>query len=446
MPPGPTPHSSLSPPTPEPLLRQLTVIGLWLLIVNGMIGAGIFGLPAEAARLADTFSPWIFVICAALMLPIILSFAQLASHFGGTGGPMLYAATAFGPMVGFQVGWAFYVARLTAFAANLNLMVVTLAYFWPAAVDAAMRLALLFTTCALFVTINVVGAKRAIGWLGALTVLKFLPLIGLVALGLFQLNPAMLAPTGPATMTASDLGAAILLVIYAYVGFESGLVPGGEAKHPHRDMPRALIAALIAVSLLYAGVQAVSMAAVPDLATKTQPLVEVAATLLGPIGAVILTVGILTSIGGNLLGSSFTTPRVTYRLALDGYLPRWLGGVHSRYHTPAWSIIAYGVLCFLLAAKGSFAWLAGLSVLTRILLYLCCIGGIPRVRRLMGAVPGTLHLPGGYLIPGIAAAVCLALLTQVGAQAWLVTAAFLGAGTLLYLLAAKLPVSTRQDV
>lgn len=420
---------------PEPLVRQLSVVALWLLIVNGMIGAGIFGLPAEAARLAGAFSPWIFVICAALMLPIILTFAQLASHFGGTGGAMLYASTAFGPMVGFQAGWAFYIARLTAFAANLNLLVITLGYFWPLAVAGPMRITLLFATCALFTLINVTGAQRAISWLGALTVLKFLPLIGVVALGLHQLDPAVLAPAVAASTSTADLGAAILLVIYAYVGFESGLVPAGEARHPQRDMPRALLGALLTVSLLYAAVQAVAMAVLPDLAATTQPVVQVAHALLGPVGAVILTAGILASVGGNLLGSSFTTPRVTYRLALDGYLPRWLGSVHARYHTPAWSIIAYGVLCFLLAAKGSFAWLAGLSVLTRILLYLCCIAAVPRVRQRLGGEAGALRLPGGYAIPLAAAGVCLALLTRVGAEAWLITAAFLVGGTLLYFIA-----------
>ncbi|MFU8815285.1 MAG: APC family permease [Pseudomonadales bacterium] len=420
---------------PEPLLRQLSITALWLLIVNGMVGAGIFGLPAEAARIAGAFSPWVFVICAALMLPIILCFAQLASHFRGTGGPMLYAATAFGPMVGFQAGWAFYVARLTAFAANLNLLVVTLGYFWPLAVEGPMRITLLFVTCAMFTLINVTGAKTAIGWLGALTVLKFLPLIGIIAFGLHRLDPAMLTPVAAATTSSADLGAAILLVIYAYVGFESGLVPAAEARRPQRDMPRALIGGLLMVSLLYAAVQAVCMAVLPDLAGTTQPVVEVAHALLGPTGAVILTAGILASVGGNLLGSSFTTPRLTYRLALDGYLPRWLGAVHPRFKTPAWSIVAYGVLCFLLAAKGSFALLAGLSVLTRILLYLCCIGAIPRIRRQLGADPAALRLPGGYTIPAIAALICLALLTRVGGEAWLVTTGFLAAGTVLYYLA-----------
>jgi len=415
----------------EPLLRQLSVVALWLLVVNGMVGAGIFGLPADAARLAGSLSPWIFVICAGLILPIVLSFAQLASHFGNTGGPMLYAGAAFGPFVAFQAGWAYYVARLTAFAANLNLLVTTLGYFWQGAADAGTRVLLLFAVSALFVMLNVVGTGRAMRSLGILTVLKFLPLIAIVGFGLHFLGPRVLAPLTQPPPAAGDLGAAILLVIYAYVGFESGLVPAGEARRPERDMPRALLAALFTVSLLYALVQLVAVSVLPDLATTNRPLVAVGEALLGNTGALLIMAGIAVSVGGNLLGSMFSTPRVTYRLALDGNLPHWFGAVHARYRTPAYSIAFYGFLGFLLAAKGSFAWLAALSVLTRILLYLCCILAIPRIRRQAPAGAG-LRLPGGYAVPVVAGLVCLGLLTQVSLDAYLVTGLFLAAGSVLY--------------
>ncbi|NJN51625.1 MAG: APC family permease [Gammaproteobacteria bacterium] len=131
----------------EPLLRRLTVVGIWLLAVNGMIGAGIFGVGAEAARLTGALSPWMFLLCGVLMTPIILTFGEAARHFDGTGGPILYAQTAFGPFVGFQTGWAFYVARATAFAANVNLLVSALAFFWHGADEGATRALLLVLIC-----------------------------------------------------------------------------------------------------------------------------------------------------------------------------------------------------------------------------------------------------------------------------------------------------------
>jgi len=213
-------------------------------------------------------------------------------------------------------------------------------------------------------------------------------------------------------------------------------------------VPRALLAAAAAVSLLYALIQWVCVAVLPDLATAERPLVAVGEALLGTPGAIVVMAGIAVSVGGNLLGSVFSAPRVTYRLALDGLLPHWFGKVHPRLRTPAWSIAFYASLGFLFALKGSFAWLAALSVLTRILLYLGCIAALPRVRTgtrnpsgdlpddPAGRAPGTAR-GRGRLVPMLAVAICLGLLTQVRADAWLLTGLFLGAGSVLYLIARR---------
>jgi amino acid transporter len=216
------------------------------------------------------------------------------------------------------------------------------------------------------------------------------------------------------------------------VGFEAGLVVAGEARNPQRDLPRALLAALFVCSALYVLIQAVSMAALPTLASSIRPLVEVAAALMGPSGAMLITAGIIASVVANLVGSMFSTPRITYSLALEAHLPRWFGAVHPTYKTPVWSVSFYGVACFLLAASSSFAWLAGLSVLTRLILYLLCVGAIPRLRNQFGGAPTALRLPGGYVVPALALAVCIGLLTQVKALALVSAAGFLAVGSLLY--------------
>ena len=413
----------------EPLVRRLSVIGLWLLIINGMIAAGIFGLPAEAARLAGGFSPWVFAISAGLISPIILCFAQLGSYFTGTGGPVLYAGTAFGPIVGFQAGWCLYVAKLLAFAANVNLLVNSLPYLLGGVIGPGLRLSLLFATCGLLTVLNVVGVRAAMRSLSALTVFKFLPLIALVSFGLLKLhwNPRLQIAVDP-----HDLGAAALLVVYAYTGFESGLVVAGEARNPQRDLPRALLAALFVCSALYFLIQAVSMAALPTLALSSRPLVDVAAALMGPSGALLLTAGVIASVGANLVSSMFSTPRITYSLALEANLPHWFATVHPTNQTPVWSVVFFGAACFLLAASSGFAWLAGLSVLTRLLLYLVCIGAIPRLRNRFGTAPAALRLPGGYLVPALAVAVCIGLLIHVKTLAYVSVAALLAVGSLLY--------------
>jgi len=379
-----TPGPGAAGTTSEPLARQLSALGVWLLVINGIIGAGIFGMPSEAARLAGEFSPWVFVICAAVMLPVMLCFAELASHFDGTGGPVRYVGSVFGPFAGFQAGWAFYVARLTAFSANAALLVGAVGYFWPAADDPRVRLVLLLVVCGGFTALTVTGTRRAMRSLGMVTVLKFLPLVALVSYGLLRLPADVIANLRVTAPADAELGAAVLLVFYAFVGFESGLVPAGEARDPRRDMPRALLWAIGVAAALYFGLQAVSVAVVPDLARTSRPLVEVGGALFGAPGAMVMMAGMLASVGGNLAGSLFSAPRITYALARDGQLPAWFALVPLRFGTPAVSIGVYGTLAFLLAAGGSFVWLAGLSVLARVLIY---VGAASPLCRRCGGAP-----------------------------------------------------------
>jgi len=425
------------PPTPaarEPLIRQMGVVALWLLVVNGMIGAGIFGAPADTERLAGSFSPWVFVLCGVLIAPIMLCFAQLSSLVRGTGGPVLYTHTAFGPFVGFQIGWAFYVARLSAFAANLNLLVVSIGYFWSEPMGPVMRITLLFTLCALIVWMNLVGVRAAMRSLGVLTILKFLPIIALAGVGVFMLDRAVVTSVARPP-DATDLGAALLLVIYAYVGFESGLVPAGESKNPQRDMPRALLLALVIVCTLYVLVQIAAQRLLPDLAISERPIVDAGEALLGRAGAVIVVLAIVASVGGNLVGSMFSSPRITYRLALDGQLPPAFASIHPKHGTPWVSVVVYGAASFILAATGSFVWLAVLSVFTRLLIYMTCIAATPRVRAAAGDEPGQIRLPGGPVIPLCAMVICAALLTRVGLDSVIATAALLLVGTALFRIA-----------
>ncbi len=421
------------PAAAEPLARQLSVVALWLLALNGMIGAGIFGIPGPAQALAGDFSPWLFVLCALLIAPILLCFAELSSAFSETGGPVLYARTAFGPFVAFQAGWAFYIARLTAFAANLSLLVASIGFFWPAADSTSVRILLLGAATAGIVWVNIAGARAAIASLGSLTALKLLPLLAFAIYGISRLDGAAfagaLAPPDPPA-----LGSALLLVIYAFVGFESSVVPAGEARDPQRDMPRALLAALLVTAAMYALIQLAAQSLLPDLAGTERPLLAAGTAWLGPAGAWMVALGIIASVGGNLVGSMFSTPRVSYRLGLDGQLPRWFAAIHPRHLTPANSILAYGIAAFALAASGSFAWLAVMSVLTRLLLYLTCIAAMPAVRR---RAAGRMQLPGGWAVPVLAVAICLGLLTQVEWRAVLATLGLLAVGSVLFVVARR---------
>jgi amino acid transporter len=402
-----------------------------MLVVNGLIGAGIFGLPSGAAALAGEYSVLVYAFCALLILPIILCFAELGSYFRGTGGPIRYGTLAFGPFVGFQGGWLYYLARLISFSANTVLLTDSIAYFIAGAGTGTGRIISLAVICVGLSVINVLGSIESIRSMTLFTVIKFAVLI-LLPLGGFILLGSEVIPSFESPIPASeDLGAAALLLIYAFVGFEGAVVPAGEAKRPERDMPLGLLLGLAVVAVLYMVIQLVSQAAVPDLANSKTPLLDVSATLFGPVGAIVLMVGVAASVLANLVSSMFSATRVTYALSLEKSLPRWFGEVHSRFLTPANSVVFFGVAAFLLAAFGSFKVLAAMTVLSRLFLYGMSCAAIPKLRPQFRG-EGRFILKGGYLIPVLGIGACLWLMLQVSSQSIWMTAIFVGIGTFLY--------------
>lgn len=420
----------------EKLPRNLGLWGIWMLVVNGLIGAGIFGLPSGAAALAGEYSVLVYAFCALLILPIILCFAELGSYFRGTGGPIRYGTLAFGSFVGFQGGWLYYLARLISFSANTVLLTDSIAYFVDGAGTGTGRIISLAVICVGLSVINVLGSVESIRSMTLFTVIKFavlilLPLGGFVILG-EEVIPSFENPIPP----TEDLGAAALLLIYAFVGFEGAVVPAGEAKRPERDMPLGLLLGLAVVAVLYMVIQLVSQAALPDLANSKTPLLDVSASLFGPIGAIVLMIGVAASVLANLVSSMFSATRVTYALSLEKSLPRWFGEVHSRYLTPANSVVFFGIAAFLLAAFGSFTVLAAMTVLSRLFLYGMSCAAIPRLRPQFRG-EGRFILKGGYTIPVLGIGACLWLMMQVSERSIWMTAIFVGIGSLLFWIGKK---------
>lgn len=419
------------------LPRNLGLFSLWLLVVNGLIGAGIFGLPGGAAKLAGEYSPLIYLFCALLILPILLSMAEMASYFRGSGGPVRYGTAAFGPFIGFQAGWLYYIARLVSFAANTVLLVDSIAYFWPQAISGHGRWLLLSAIISGLTLLNVLGSVRTMRSLALLTLLKFAVLILLVIGGIGVFGSAVLPAFNVSNLFAEhahDFGAATLLLIYAFVGFESVVVPAGEAKNPARDMPRALILGLVLVTLLYVCIQLVSVAAVPEIANSASPLLDVAQSLAGSTGAAILMLGVVASVAANLIGAIFSTPRASFALAEDGSLPRWFATVHPTFLTPANSIIFFGALALLLTLYGSFLWLAAATVVSRLLLYSLTCAAVPVLRPKLASTDSFI-LPGGYLVPILGITACVWLAFQVSWSSVIATALFVLLGSGLYVIA-----------
>ena len=361
------------------------------------------------------------------MLAVALPFARLASLFPTSGGPVAYTAS-FGPLASFQVGWVYYVARVTALAANSNVFATYAATLWAPLGSAAGRVATIAVLCGALTFVNIVGVRRAIRALDAITILKLLPVLGIAVAALVMFGDRIPAPGPPPPLVGIE--AAALLVLYAFIGFENSLIPAGETANPGRTIPRALIATIVATATLYFLVQLAYVTVRP--AASDAPLLALGAAVAGPAGALLLTFSALFSVAGNLSGSLTSTPRVTFALARDGLLPGWFGRVSARFATPANSILFMGAAGAALAVSGSFVWLAVVSTLARLVVYSASIAALPAAER---KASGRTAL--AYAAAAIGLTVCLWAALQSDWPAWRMLLALGAVGLLLYALARR---------
>jgi len=421
----------------QSLLRGMGIAGAAILVLNSIIGAGIFALPATVSARAGALSPWLFLVVGLLVITIVLTFAELASYFKESGGPVLFTTTAFGPLVGFSTGWILFISRMTAFAANTTVMALYLGAVWPWFQTGLGRTVLITFICSLLTWVNFIGLKEGLRTMAIITVFKITPILLLIALGLQDVSGATLFP---ATMpTIDDLGGTTLLLIYAFVGFESATIMSGETKNPKETLPRALVFTPIAVGIFYFLIVIVFISVLPDPGAPGMTLIDVGRELMGSPGAQLITLAAVFSIGGNLSSIMLAVPRLPFALAEKRLLPRWFGHIHHKHATPSNSILMLGGLGLAFALSGSFVWLATASSLTRLISYVLCIGSLPIIRKKASEqeLREAYRLKGGYTIPIIALLVCLFIGAQSELQSWLVTGGLLAVGLVFYAMAAK---------
>ena len=390
----------MEPPTREGLLRAIRRWDLVALTINGVIGAGIFGVPSEVFARVGVYSLFAFVVCALAVLLIVLCFAEVSSRFRDTGGPYLYARAAFGPLVGFEVGWMTWIARLTAFAANCNLLVSYLAFFIPGAGTTFWRAAIITTVVLGLTIVNIIGVRDAAVLSNVMTAAKLVPLTLFVVAGCFFLDPARFA-TGPLP-TFSDFSVSVLLLVYAFTGFEMTAIPGGEQRDPTRDLPRALLLSLAVITGFYLLIQLVAVGTLPGLAESSRPLTDAAGRFLGPPGAAILSAGALISILGNLNVVMLVAPRLPFAMAERRDLPGFIAATHRRYHTPHYAIGITAAIMLVLTLTGTFAYAATVSVLARLFAYATTCLALPFLRRTPSASPARFRLRAGTTVCVIA--------------------------------------------
>jgi APA family basic amino acid/polyamine antiporter len=406
-------------PSTAPRQELIRAIGRWslvALVVNSIIGSGVFGLPSTVAGIIGNYSPYAVLAAGAGMSVIIGCFAEVASRFQQAGGPYLYARVAFGRLMGIQTAWMLWLGQVAAPAANANLFVIYLGEFFPHANDPVPRALILTALVGLLTLINIRGVRAGAQVSNLFTAAKLVPLFAVIVLGLvvLQHHHWTIATAPIASPGTSQWLKAMLLLVFAYGGFETALAPMSEAKNPRRDAPFALFTALLLCTVLYALIQWVVVGVLPNAGHSQRPLADVARIAVGPVGAALIAIGALISFYGYLSAKILAMPRVPFALAEQGDLPKAFAAVHRRFHTPYVSILVFAALVWGLALIGDFKWNVTLSAVARLLYYGVGCAALPILRRKNPEGAGAMfHLPAGNFFAVLGVILCVILITRV---------------------------------
>lgn len=387
-------------------------IGRWdftAIVINTIIGAGIFGLPAKVYAQIGGYSLIAFVACAFIVGIIVLCYAEVSSRFSATGGPYLYAKEAFGSLVGFEVGWLYWIVRVTTFAANCNLLVTYLGFFIPGANEGWFRILFIGVVVLAITVVNLIGVRESAMATNVFTFGKLLPLLIFAGVGLFFVQGANFDFT--AVPEYASFSSAVLLLIYAFVGFEAAVVLSGETKDPERNVPFGTMIALALVAVIYILVQIVCIGTLPELANSERPLADSATVFLGASGAAFITTGALVSILGNLQVGVLSSSRMLFAMSEQGEIPAAIGKTHPRFKTPYVSILLTGVVILGLTIGSTFLTAVAIATITRLLVYATTCLALPIFRRRRDIPDARFTAPFGI-------AACLLSLVLIG---WLLT-------------------------
>jgi APA family basic amino acid/polyamine antiporter len=396
--------------------RLVRTIGRWsltALMVNSIIGVSIFRLPSLLAEKIGAYSPLSCLAAGAGILIIAGCIAEVSSRYEETGGLYLYARDALGRFAGLLVAWLTWLTRIAAPAAAANLFCTYAAQFFPVLDTRTGELAVLAVLIGQLAVVNYIGVKTGEQVSNFFTVVKvgFLLLFVIAGLVALIVRPEIRVPLVWPAASARSCFDAMLLLVYAYGGFEGALSVGGESTNPKRDTPIALLTALALIALIYTAVQIITLKTLPDAAASVRPLADASQRFLGPAGAMAIAAAALVSAYGYLSANLLHAPRLTFALAQGGDFPSFFGAIHPRYRTPYVSIVVYAVLVFVFAALGTFQWNAVLSAVSRLTVYGAMAVAVPILRRRRDD-KARFQLPFPYFFAGFGLVFSALLLTQ----------------------------------
>jgi len=422
--------------TAEGLKRVVGVPGLALAIVNGIIGAGIFALPAIVGIALGGFAIFGYIFCSIMLAAIMLCYAEIGSKVTSSGGSYAYVEAAFGSLPSYIVNWLYFFGwNVLGSAALMNIIADSLAAIFPFFLNPVIRAVLFFILIGAMVLINIRGAKQGIGLVKLITVIKLLPLLGIIIFGFSQVKTAHLHwEHAPSLKTFGDTA---LVLFFAFAGFETSLGVSGEFKNPKRTVPLGICLGGIVVLIVYLLLQTVTQGVLgAGMASfKDAPLAAVAEKIIGPAGATILLFTAAVSCFGCVSADVMATPRSLFAGSIDGMFPAFLRKVHPKHATPYLAITVYGALIFIFSVSGGFKQLAVLASAAILLIYLAVILATIKLRkRKQPMAEKTFRAPGGLVTPLIGIAAIIWLLSSLSKWEILSTIIFIALVCAIYFL------------
>ena len=424
----------------ESLVREFGTWGLAASIVNLTVGGGIFRLPAAAAAALGPAAPIAYVVCALLMGLIVLCFAEAGSRVSLTGGLYAYVEVAFGPLIGFVCGVMLWAGITVATAAVASFFADAVAALIPPLGAGAARTSALAIILAALAALNIAGVREAGRFNTVTTAAKLIPLLVLVVVGAAAVKPEHLRWT--AMPAAGNVARASAVLLFAFLGVESALVPSGEVRDPSQTVPRAIFFAMVGITLLYLAVQIVSQGILgPALAGQKNPVAEAAGVALGGggrAGRMLILVGSIVSMFGYVSGMTLAAPRMLFAFGRVRFLPAQIAAVHPRFRTPWVAIVIQTIVVILLATTGTFEKLVIIATGSVLLVYAaCCLAVIWLRRRGVQQSGQPFQAPLGGTVPVLSMLVIAWLLGSLSADEWKALLVVLGVAVVVFV--ASLP-------
>ncbi len=422
------------PTTAGPGLQR--ALGRWDLTafgVNIVIGGGVFLTPSLVAAELGNWSPIAVILVGLAVLCIALSYAEVGSRFDSTGGPYLYTLAAFGRFVAFEVGWMSWFTRVASIAALVHGVSLVVGYYAPVMSAGLPQAALIVSVILGVALINVRGIRQSALFIDGITIAKLLPLAIFIAVGLFFVDWTRLSPLP--RLGVAEMGTGALLLIYSYGGYEVMGVPAGETRHPRTDLAFAMVMTVVTCAVIYVLAQIVTMTVLPDVTQSKTPIADSAAIFLGPAGALMVGIGSILAITGNVTGSLLGASRYLFAFAENDAIPSFFSYVHPRFRTPSRAIWSSAAVALGLALSGSFVLLLAASVIARLITYagVSAAALVLRHPKFEGRVaPAAYTVPFGPVIPSVAFVVSLAIIAGATAPQLAVGGAALAAGAVLF--------------